>query len=215
MQKTKDFAGDVPPLRVKGLLEQNLALENTAPTPQAKEDWNPPFCGKIDMRIAQDGTWFYNQTPILRPAMVKLFASILRKEGEAYFLVTPVEKVEIEVDDVPFLAVEMHQETDSEIGGQVLTFRTNVDESVTAGNDHPLQFVNSNDEGFKPYILIRKGLFARLTRSLAQELAELGEIDDYQGRPWFGVRSKCVFFPIALAEDMITEQDGGIYRDSA
>jgi hypothetical protein len=179
----------------------------------AKEDWNPPFCGKIDMRIAADGTWFYNGSPILRPAMVKLFASILRKEGEAYFLVTPVEKVEIEVDDVPFIAVEMNLDTDPETGGQGLSFRTNVDDSVTAGKDHPLRFVNSEDDGFKPYVLIRKELFARLTRPLAQEMAELGEIDDYQGKPWFGVRSQGVFFPIALAEDIIAEQDVGHDKD--
>jgi hypothetical protein len=180
----------------------------------AKEDWNPPFCGKIDMRIAQDGTWFYKQSPILRPAMVKLFASILRKEGENYFLVTPVEKVEIEVEDVPFIAVEMNQVKDSATGEQVLTFRTNADETVTAGRDHPFRFVNDEEEGFKPYILVRKELFARLTRSLAQELAGFGEIEEVQGQTWFGVRSGGVFFPIALAEAMeaeeTKEEDGDI-----
>lgn len=199
MEKSKTFDGDVP-LHLAGLLKQDAALENAPPAPLAKEDWNPPFCGKIDMRIAQDGTWFYNQSPILRPAMVKLFASILRKERESYFLVTPVEKVEIEVEDVPFIAVEMNKENDPETGGPLLTFRTNVDDTVTAGQEHPLRFINAEEEGFKPYILVRKELFARLSRTLAQELAGLGEIEDYHGKAWFGVRSGSVFFPIALCE---------------
>src|ERR1041385_899935 len=90
--------------------------------------WNPPFCGDIDMRIASDGTWFYLKTPIGRPALVKLFASVLKREGEKYFLVTPVEKCGIEVDDVPFLAVELAVARGEQ--GQALSFRTNVDDWV-------------------------------------------------------------------------------------
>ena len=107
--------------------------------------WNPPYCGEIDMRIAADGTWFYQKTPIGRAALVKLFASVLKREGDRYFLVTPVEKCGITVDEAPFLAVELvveHPDATAEprAAGQVLRFRTNVDDWVTAGRDHPLRF---------------------------------------------------------------------------
>src|SRR3990170_7380411 len=94
------------------------------------ERWNPPFCGDIDMRIAADGTWFYQKTPIGRPALVRLFASVLKREGDKYFLVTPVEKVGLIVEEVPFLAVELKVARDAR--GQVLAFRTNVDDWVEA-----------------------------------------------------------------------------------
>src|SRR5688572_15913163 len=100
--------------------------------------WNPPFCGDLDMRIATDGTWFYLKTPIGRHALVKLFASVLKREGDKYFLVTPVEKVGITVDDAPFLAVEMKVEDGAQ--GRVLHFRTNVDDWVACGRDHALRF---------------------------------------------------------------------------
>src|SRR5437660_7610678 len=100
--------------------------------------WNPPFCGDLDMRIAADGTWFYMKTPIGRPALVKLFASVLKREGDKYFLVTPVEKVGITVDDAPFTAVEMKAEREGK--ARVLSFRTNVDEWVACGPDHMLRF---------------------------------------------------------------------------
>lgn len=98
------------------------------------ERWNPPFCGDIDMKIAADGTWFYQKTPIGRPALVKLFASILKREDERYFLVTPVEKVGITVEDAPFLAVELNVDY---APCQVLRFRTNVDDAVEAGPHTP------------------------------------------------------------------------------
>src|SRR5262249_20654906 len=100
--------------------------------------WNPPFCGDLDMRIAGDGTWFYLKTPIGRPALVKLFASVLKREGDKYFLVTPVEKCGIVVEDAPFLAVELKVEHDG--GGQLLHFRTNVDDWVACGREHALRF---------------------------------------------------------------------------
>src|SRR6266850_1340558 len=107
--------------------------------------WNPPFCGDLDMRIAVDGTWFYLKTPIGRPALVKLFASVLKREEGKYFLVTPVEKVGITVDDAPFLAVEM--KVDGEADGRVLSFRTNVDDWVACGPDHVLRFEPEQDTG--------------------------------------------------------------------
>src|SRR6185437_3453452 len=99
--------------------------------------WNPPFCGDLDMRIARDGIWFYMGTPIGRPALVRLFSTILKREDDKYFLVTPVEKVGIRVDDAPFLAVEMVKETGK--GGLSLRFRTNVDDWVACDVSHRLR----------------------------------------------------------------------------
>src|SRR5437773_12429725 len=111
--------------------------------------WNPPFCGDLDMRIAADGTWFYLKTPIGRPALVKLFASVLKREGDKYFLVTPVEKCGIVVEDAPFLAVELKIEAGT--AGRNLHFRTNVDDWVACGGDHTLRFVREPvTGGLKP-----------------------------------------------------------------
>src|SRR5271155_4476943 len=104
--------------------------------PPPVERWNPPFCGDLDMRIAGDGTWFYMGTPIGRPALVRLFSTILKREDGKHFLVTPVEKVGIRVDDAPFLAVEMVREHDDR--GQRLRFRTNVDDWVECDPAHGL-----------------------------------------------------------------------------
>src|SRR6185436_8252829 len=117
--------------------------------------WNPPFCGDLDMRIASDGTWFYLKTPIGRHALVKLFASVLKREGDRYFLVTPVEKCGIVVDDAPFLAVELKVGQGEH--GKELTFRTNVDDWVTCGADHGLRFEPEDSTGgLKPYLHVRR-----------------------------------------------------------
>lgn len=160
------------------------------------ERWNPPFCGNIDMRIASDGTWYYQKTPIGRPALVKLFASVLKKEEDGYFLVTPVEKVGIEVEDVPFLAVEMSTAKD---GGQTLTFRTNVDDIVAAGPGHELRFETEASGGLRPYLHVRRDLWAKVTRALFYDLVELGDERDVDGRRMFGVASAGEFFAMAEA----------------
>src|ERR1022692_2491770 len=134
-----------------------LPRENKGPPPV--EQWNPPFCGDIDMRIAADGTWFYQKTPIGRPALVKLFASILKREGDKYFLVTPVEKVGIIVEDVPFLAVELAVEkAEQDVLRPVLRFRTNVDDWVEAGPGHGLRFTPEATGGLKTYLPVRRDL---------------------------------------------------------
>jgi uncharacterized protein len=156
------------------------------------EQWNPPFCGDIDMRIAADGTWHYLKTPIGRPALVKLFASILRKDEERYVLVTPVERVGIVVDDVPFLAVEMT--VDGTGRDRTLAFRTNVGDWTTAGRDHALRFEPGASDGLKPYVHVRGGLWARVTRPLYYDLAALGETERIDGVDMFGIRSGGVFF---------------------
>ncbi len=159
------------------------------------EQWNPPFCGDIDMRIAGDGTWFYCGSPIGRAPLVKLFAAVLRREGDKYFLVTPVEKVGIRVEDAAFMAIRLRVAGAGE--DQSLTFETNVDDAVTAGADHPLRFAPSG-EGLKPYVMVRAGLEALVTRSLYYELVQLGCVVD----GWFGVWSSGRFFAMQRASEI-------------
>jgi hypothetical protein len=161
------------------------------------ERWDPPFCGDIDMKIEADGTWFYQKTPIGRPALVKLFASILKREGYKYFLVTPVEKVGLIVVDAPFLAVELKVDRGD---GQVLAFRTNVDDWVEAGPGHALRFMpESGTGGLKPYLHVRSDLWAKVTRSLFYDLVALGEEREVGGKRMFGVSSNGEFFAIVEA----------------
>ncbi len=134
------------------------------------ERWNPAYCGEIDMRISADGRWFYQGTPINRVPLVRLFASILRKDSDRYVLVTPVERVGIVVEDAPFLAVEVEPAEGQH--GPALAFRTNLDDIVVAGHDHPIRIELAADGGFKPYVHIRGDLWARATRPVALELAE-------------------------------------------
>jgi hypothetical protein len=163
--------------------------------------WNPPFCGDIDMRIAKDGTWFYMGTPIGRPALVRLFSTILKREEDKHFLVTPVEKVGIRVDDAPFLAVEMGVDRDSR--GQLLRFRTNVDDWVACDVSHRLRFVAAAaDGGLTPYLHVRADLWAKLTRTLYYDLVDIGEEQVVDGRAKFGVASAGEFFAMADAEQV-------------
>jgi hypothetical protein len=163
--------------------------------------WNPPFCGDLDMRIAADGTWFYMKTPIGRLPLVKLFSSVLKREGDKYFLVTPVEKVGITVDDAPFTAVEMKAE--GEGGARTLSFRTNVDEWVAAGRDHALRFEPEEETGgLKPYLHVRRDLWALVTRALFYDLVELGEERDVEGQRMFGVSSGGEFYAMAPADTL-------------
>jgi hypothetical protein len=163
--------------------------------------WNPPFCGDLDMRIATDGTWFYLKTPIGRPALVKLFASVLKREDDKYFLVTPVEKCGIQVDDAPFLAVEMKIEDGPK--GHILNFRTNVDDWVRCGPEHTLRFEPEPDTGgLKPYLHVRRDLWAKVSRSLFYDLVELGKEQDVKGERMFGVMSDGEFFAMAPSDSI-------------
>lgn len=169
--------------------------------PPPVERWNPPFCGDLDMRIAADGTWFYLKTPIGRSALVKLFASVLKREGDNYFLVTPVEKCGIQVDDAPFLAVEMNVE--ERASGRILRFRTNVDDWIVCGPEHPLRFeLEPGTGGLKPYLHVRRDLWAKVTRALFFDLVEIGEERDVAGKAMFGVVSMGSFFAMAGAEQV-------------
>jgi hypothetical protein len=170
-----------------------LDTESLARALPPVEDWHPPFCGNIDMRIARDGTWFYCGTPIARPALARLFSTILRKDPDGYVLVTPVEKVGIKVEDAPFLAVDMTVARPQP--EQVLRFSTNVGDWVVAGAEHPIRFETGASGGIKPYIHVRGDLWALVTRAISFDLVELGEIRDHRGARCFGVTSEDVFFP--------------------
>jgi hypothetical protein len=163
------------------------------------EKWNPPFCGDLDMRIATDGTWFYLGTPIGRPALVRLFASVIKREEGRYFLVTPVEKVGIRVEDAPFLAVEM--EIENRGPKQSLIFRTNVDDVVRCDADHRLRFEPEADTGgLRPYLHVRRDLWAKVTRALFFDLVAIGEVREEGGWRMFGVASSGEFFAMAPEE---------------
>ena len=175
------IADGLPP-GLAGLVAQAGQTARARPV----DRWNPPYCGEIDMRIAADGTWFYRGSPIGREAWVRLFASILRREPDGrHVLVTPVEMVGIEVEDAPFLAVEMTAA--GEGSERKLTFRTNVGDIVQAGPDCPLRFAaESGTGGLKPYLRVRGRLEALLSRALVHELVLMG--DEQEGEPgiWSG-----------------------------
>jgi hypothetical protein len=157
--------------------------------------WNPPFCGDIDMRIARDGTWYYLGSPIGRKPMVKLFSSVLRKDGEDYFLVTPVEKVGIRVDDAPFVAVTLSVEGEGE--RQRLRFATQVDDEVVAGPEHPLRVELDPLTGEpSPYLQVRANLDALVHRNVFYQLVELAVEREMAGQQWLGVWSDGEFFPV-------------------
>ena len=163
--------------------------------------WNPPFCGDLDMRIARDGTWFYLGTPIGRPALVKLFSNILRKDGEDYFIVTPVEKVGIMVEDAPFVAVDF--EATGAGPAQELRFVTHVGDHAVAGPDHPIRVRHDPETGEPaPYVLIRANLEALINRKSFYRLVDLGAIAPHEGQDWFGLWSGGVFFPIQPAAEL-------------
>lgn len=157
--------------------------------------WNPDFCGDLDMRIARDGTWFYLGTPIGRMPLVKLFSSIIRKDGDDYFLVTPVEKVGITVDDAPFVAIDF--DVDGAGQDQKISFTTQVDDIAVAGPDNPIRVERDAKTGEpSPYVLIRANLEALIDRKSFYRLVDIGVHSKFEGEDWFGVWSKGVFFPI-------------------
>jgi hypothetical protein len=191
-RRTPDRAAGFPP----GLAA--LVAEAGEPAKaRPVERWNPPYCGEIDMKIAADGSWHYRGSPIGREALVRLFASILRREPDGrHVLVTPVERVGIAVEDAPFLAVEVVAEGEGR--ERRLTFRTNVGDIVAADRDHPLRFaIDAANEGLKPYLRVRGGLEALATRALALEL--VGRAEEHGGAP--GLWSGGTFFAFAENRD--------------
>lgn len=164
--------------------------------------WNPPFCGDLDMEIRRDGTWFYLGTPIGRHALVKLFSGIIRKDGDSYFLVTPVEKVGIRVVDAPFVAVDA--EVTGEGRDRSITFTTNVEDIVTAGPDHPIRVPRDPRTGEpSPYVLVRRNLEALIDRKTFYRLIDLGQHEISDGKSWFGLWSGGQFFPVIPSAELV------------
>ena len=160
-----------PPADLSGLGLAEIARLAEARKLPPVERWDPDHCGDSFMRIARDGTWYHEGSPIGRPAMVRLFSSILRREPDGRFvLVTPVEKLDIQVDDAPFVAVELKSEGAGR--DRSLAFRLNTGDLVLAGRDHRLRFADGAD-GPHPYLEVRRGLEARLARPVYYELAEI------------------------------------------
>ena len=163
--------------------------------------WNPPDCGDLDMRIARDGTWFYLGTPIGRKELVRLFSTILRKDGDRYVLVTPVEKVGITVDDAPFVAVDF--QASGEGKAQVLSFETNVGDTTQAGPDAPIRVERDPETGEpSPYVLVRANLEALIDRKSFYRLVEIGTHHEVDGESWFGLWSGGEFFPIIPSAEL-------------
>lgn len=168
------------------------------------EKWNPEFSGDIDLVIERDGTWVHEGKPITRARLVRLFSTVLKREGDEYFLVTPVEKVRIKVEDVPFIAPIMRREGEGE--EQRLIFKTNLGDEAVAGPDHRLEFRKDEDGEGAPYLHIRVGLEARIARSVFYDLVGLGEIHHIDGEKLFGVWSGGEFFPFGSAEEVFDQE---------
>ena len=166
--------------------------------------WNPKYCGDIDMRIASDGTWFYCGSPISRQKLVKLFSSILINENNNYFLITPVEKVGIRVDDVPFIANDFEKIIENKIS--YLVFFTNIDEKVILSKKNPFRIlINDKTQEPSPYILVRKNIEAKIDRKSFYRLLDLAEYSLVKGQEWLGIYSDSTFFPIISKEKLDNE----------
>jgi hypothetical protein len=179
-------------------------LDHLVPT-AARKPREPVLCGDLAMRIGRDGTWYYQDSPIGRKELVCLFASVLRREPDgSYWLVTPAEKGRIIVEDVPFIAVELFcsGSCDATLGGhgQVLSFRTNVDQVVSAGEHHPIRVARDAAANPTPYIMVRDGLEARISRAVYYELVALAVPEVVGGARVIGVWSRNVFFPLGDPE---------------
>ncbi|HEX8642474.1 MAG TPA: DUF1285 domain-containing protein [Allosphingosinicella sp.] len=160
-----------PPTDLRGLSLAEIARLAEEKKLPPVERWNPSHCGDSAMRIARDGSWYHEGSPIGRPAMVRLFSTILRREEDgSHVLVTPAEKLSIEVEDAPFVAVELKTEGEGE--GRSIAFRLNTGDMVVAGPDNPIRMVDGAD-GPHPYVEVRAGLEALVARSVYYELAEL------------------------------------------
>ncbi|MSP42251.1 MAG: DUF1285 domain-containing protein [Alphaproteobacteria bacterium] len=184
----------------RGIEQQIWSRAKRGPAPVEK--WEPDFCGDIDMRIARDGTWFYMGSPIGRIAMVQMFASVLRRDPDSkYYLVTPVEKIGIKVDDAPFVAIEM--KVANRRREQVLSFRTNADDWVSVDADHPLRMtLKPRTLEPSPYVLVRGRLEALINRAIFYDLVELCVDEAVDGQNMFGVWSSNLFYPFMPSDQV-------------
>ena len=163
--------------------------------------WNPPYCGDLDIRIARNGQWWYLGTPIGRVELVRLFASVLKLEDGRYYLVTPVEKIGITVEDAPFVAIDFTVENPGP--DQVLVFETNVGDETAAGPGNPIRVVRDPETGEPaPYVHVRRGLEALIDRKSFYRLVEIGDHEEIEAERWFGLRSGGHFFPVIPSAEM-------------
>ena len=196
MAKSEDVQMIVKPL-AQGLAAVQAAAKKGLPPVHL---WNPPFCGDMDMLIARDGTWFHEGSPIGRMPLVKLFSSILKREGDEYFLVTPVEKVRIKVDDAPMIAVDFEVEGAGD--QQRLRFFTKTEDEVLANAANPIRVARNAAGEPSPYVHIRAGLEALIDRKSFYRLMDLGVHAPHQGESWFGLWSDGCFFPVIPSLDL-------------
>jgi hypothetical protein len=174
-------------------LQRELAAGRKLPP---VDKWHPAHCGEIDIRIARDGTWFHQGTPVGRRELVRLFSTILRRDADEYYLVTPGEKMRIRVEDVPFLAVLLDVRGSGR--NQQLVFTTNVGDEAIADAGHRIRVESAPETGEPaPYIHVRSGLEARISRSVFYQLADIAVPGEHDGE--LGVWSAGVFFPIGMA----------------
>ncbi len=169
--------------------------------------WNPEFCGDLDMRIARDGTWYYLGSPIGRKQLVSLFSGVIRLDEDGkYYLVTPVEKIGITVDDAPFVAVEMFVKGNG--ADQIISFRTHVDDFVIVDEKHSIRMIFDKDTAEpSPYVTVRVNLEALIARSVFYDLVELAEETKIDGQMKFGVWSSGHFFEFCSAQEILEEQN--------
>lgn len=180
---------------VEGLAKAAAAATKRGPAPVHL--WNPPFCGDLDIEIRRDGSWWYLGTPIGRAPLVRLFSSILKREGDKYFLVTPVEKVGIRVQDAPFLIVDAEVTGAGE--GQLIRMTTLTEDVVEAGPENPIRVARDARGEPSPYVLIRGGMEALIDRKTFYRLVDLGVHRD----GWFGLWSGGAFFPVIPSEELV------------
>ena len=182
-----------------GLLKQIKQESSQAKKLPPVHLWNPPFCGDIDMRIARDGKWYYMGTPIGRSAMVKLFSTIMRRDEDNFYLVTPVEKVGIQVEDAPFVVVLM--EVIEQGKDQIVKLITNVEDEIYVGSDHPLrvEYKNKNHEP-APYVLVRDRLEALISRNVFYQMVDIAEEKEIEGKKCLGIWSQGQFYSLGCLD---------------
>ena len=181
--------------------EKNVARHIKGSKPAPVHLWDPPFCGDLEIHIDASGRWFYQKSEIKRARLIKLFANILKKEKDKYFLVTPVEKVGITVDDVPFIATEIDLVTKGKI--PLFKFTTNVGDSTYLEKDHQFDilFKKSTNEP-QPYINVRSNLFAKIDRKSFYRLVDFCSEVSHGGENWFGFHSNDIFFPLVKSDKL-------------
>ena len=182
-------------------LEKSIKKYIKGSQPAPVHLWDPPFCGDLDIHINSKGQWFYQKSEIIKERLIRLFSNILKKEGEKYFLVTPVEKIGIKVDDVPFIANDI---SIKKLGFEnFVKFQTNVGDSVTLEklDQFSISFKDETGEP-NPYVRVRQNLFAKIDRKCFYRLINLCSNENYKQKSWFGFWSNKTFFPITKTSDL-------------